>query len=226
MLLRGEQISKKFSRSGREFQAVAQTDFYLEGGSLCVVQGRSGSGKTTLLNILSGILEPSSGKVLLDDTDLYAMGDKALSRFRGEHCGIIPQGQSAISTLTVLENVILPGTIYSKDPEIEKRAKDLLEKMQIKDLEAVLPKELSGGELRRMAIARALIQDPEVIFADEPTSDLDDANTRTVFEILKEIAQSGKAVFVISHEKCAPDYADVMYRMNDGHLESVSGSMN
>ncbi len=221
MLLRGEKISRSFSRSGREFQAVQETDFNLQGGCLCVLQGRSGSGKTTLLNILSGILAPSSGKVYFEETDLYAMNDRELSGFRGEHFGIIPQGQSAVATLTVLENVMLPGTIYSVDPGVESRAKELLERMQIADLAAVLPKELSGGELRRMAIARAMIRDPEVIFADEPTSDLDDANTDIVFRTLKEIAASGKAVLVVSHEKCASAYADVMYHMNNGMPECI-----
>ncbi len=222
MLLRGEKIEKSFSRSGREFKAVEQTDFSLSGGSLCVLQGRSGSGKTTLMNMLSSILEPSSGKVFFNDTDLYQMNDKELSRFRGEHFGIIPQGQSAISTLTVLENVVLPGTIYEKDPGIEEKARELLEKMQIADLENVLPGELSGGEMRRMAIARAMIRDPEVIFADAPTSDLDDKNTETVLGILKKIAESGKAVLVVSHEKCASSFADVMYRMNSGVLEKAT----
>ncbi len=221
MVLRGEKIEKSFSRSGREFLAVEETDFSLQGGGLCVLQGRSGSGKTTLLNMLSGILAPTRGKVFFDDTDLYVMNDKDLSRFRGEHFGIIPQGQSAIPTLTVLENVVLPGTIYSHSPETEKKAKELLETMQIADLEAVMPRELSGGELRRMAIARAMIRDPEVIFADEPTSDLDDKNTEIVFNILKKIAESGKAVLVVSHEKCASSFADVMYRMNSGSLEKV-----
>ncbi len=221
MVLRGEKISKSFSRSGREFPALQETDFSISEGCLCILQGRSGSGKTTLLNILSGILAPTAGKVSLDGTDLYAMNDKDLSRFRGDHFGIIPQGQSAVSTLTVLENVMLPGTIFGSDEGVEKKAKDLLEKMQIADLAGVLPRELSGGELRRMAIARAMIRDPQVIFADEPTSDLDDANTDIVFRTLKEISDQGKAVLVVSHEKCAPDYADVMYRMTGGVLEKT-----
>lgn len=221
MELRGEKISRSFLRSGRAFAAVQETDFSLSGGNMCILQGRSGSGKTTLLNMLCGILPPSSGNVYFNDTKLYEMNDKELSRFRGAHYGIIPQGQSAVPTLTVLENVILPASIYSKDQGIETRAMELLKKMQIADLSSVLPRELSGGELRRMAIARAMIRDPEVIFADEPTSDLDDANTDVVFGILKEIAAEGKAVLVVSHEKCASDYADQMYRMNSGVMEQM-----
>ncbi len=221
MVLRGEKIRKSFSRGGREFPALQETDFSISEGCLGILQGRSGSGKTTLLNILSGILQPTSGKVYFDETDLYAMSDKELSGFRGEHFGIIPQGQSAVSTLTVLENVILPGTIFGPADGIEQKAKNLLEKMQIADLADSLPRELSGGELRRMAIARAMIRDPQVIFADEPTSDLDNANTDIVFRTLKEIARQGKAVLVVSHEKCVSDYADVMYRMSGGALEKL-----
>lgn len=218
MLLRADSISKVYERRGREFPALNQTDFSLEEGCLCVVQGRSGSGKTTLLNILSGILAPTSGSVFLDQADMYAMNDSELSRLRGENFGIIPQGESAVSALTVLENVLLPASVFTKEDAFIERAQDLLDRMRIGKLSSVLPRELSGGEMRRMAIARALIRDPKVVFADEPTSDLDDANTRDVFGILKETARSGKAVLVVSHEKCVPEYADIVYRMEGGSL--------
>ncbi len=218
MVLRGEKISRRFSRGGKDFFAVRETEISLEGGRLVTLEGRSGSGKTTLLNLLSGILAPSSGRVLIDETSLYEMEDGKLSRFRNEHFGIIPQGQSAVSTLTVLENVMLPGTIYGLDEDLKTKAMRLLERMEIADLANSMPKVLSGGEMRRMAIARALINDPGVIFADEPTSDLDDRNTETVFRILKEIAGSGKAVFTVTHEKCAGQFADERYRMDSGAL--------
>ncbi len=224
MVLKAEQISKKFSRiSGNTniFYAVQKTDFVLPGGELTILEGSSGSGKTTLLNMMAGLLVPSEGKVTLDEIDIYSMDDKLLSKFRNDRYGIIPQGQTAVSTLTVLENVMLPGSIYGQDKGLMKKAEQLLERMGILNLKSVFPNELSGGEMRRMSIARALIRDPEVIFADEPTSDLDDGNTELVFDILRAIAGEGKAVMVVTHERNADKHADRMYRMNGGYLKEV-----
>ena len=221
MILKAEKVTRQFNRvsgSSNIFFAVHETDFELPGGLLTVLEGRSGSGKTTFLSMLSGLLRPSSGNTYLDGADIYAQTDKELSRFRNDNFGIVPQGQTAIATLTVMENVMLPGTIYGLDEGLREKAEKLLDRMGILDLADVLPKELSGGEIRRMAIARALIRDPKVIFADEPTSDLDDANTDIVFDILKSIAADGKAVLVVTHERNADKYADRMYRMDAGVL--------
>lgn len=218
MLVRAERVRMEFQRGTGALQALKETDMVLPDGRLTVLEGRSGSGKTTLLNILAGVQNPSGGKVLYDGTDLYSMDDESLSRFRNDHCGIVPQGQTAVAALTVLENVMLPGTIYGVDKGLRERAEALLEKMKIADLKDVLPAELSGGEIRRMAIARALVRDPVVLFADEPTSDLDDENTEAVFDILREIAEAGKSVLVVTHERNADRYADDMYHMESGVL--------
>ena len=218
MLVRAERVRMEFQRGTGALQALKETDLVLPECRLTVLEGRSGSGKTTLLNILAGVQNPSRGKVLYDGTDLYSMDDESLSRFRNDHCGIVPQGQTAVAALTVLENVMLPGTIYGVDKGLRERAEALLEKMKIADLKDVLPAELSGGEIRRMAIARALVRDPVVLFADEPTSDLDDENTEAVFGILREIAEAGKSVLVVTHERNADRYADDMYHMESGVL--------
>ena len=224
MILKAEGISKSFIRetdTTNMFFAVQKTDFELSESALTVLEGRSGSGKTTLLNMLAGLLSPTEGRIMLDDTDIYSMDDKTLSLFRNKHFGIIPQGQTAVSTLTVLENVILPATIYKNEMDLSAKAEETLMRMGIGHLKNVFPKELSGGELRRVSIARALIMEPEIIFADEPTSDLDDENTDMVFGILKEIAQSGKAVLAVTHERDAGQYADRMFRMKNGVLEAL-----
>ncbi len=221
MKLTAKGISKQFPRvtgGTNVFYAVKETDFQLPAGILTVLEGRSGGGKTTMLNILSGLLAPSSGTVALDGIDLYQMSDDDLSRFRNQQFGVIPQGQSAVGSLTVLENVLLPVTVYGDGAGAEDRARELLEQLGIGPLADVLPRELSGGEMRRMAIARALIGDPEVIFADEPTGDLDDENTEVVFRILREIADRGKAVLLVTHEKEAERYADQVFHMDAGVL--------
>jgi putative ABC transport system ATP-binding protein len=223
MILTADKISRSFLRGSREFYAVKEADITLEGGKMTVLRGRSGSGKTTLLNILAGLQAPSSGKVIADNAaDLYSLDDRALSRFRNDHYGIVLQGQSAVATLTVLENILLPGTIYGRDDRIPDRAGELMERMGITHLKDAFPGELSGGEMRRMAIARALIRDPQVLFADEPTSDLDDDNRDTVFTILRNIADEGKAVFVVTHERSASEYSDDLYLMDAGVISLQS----
>lgn len=215
-------ISKKYYRptkSASHFEAVKPLDFSLEGGKLVEITGRSGSGKSTLLYMLAGLLKPTGGRVLLDGADLYALKDEELSRLRNARIGVIPQGQTGLFALTVLQNVLAPAALYGDTLAFESRARKLLEAVGIAALADARPSELSGGELRRMAIARALVMNPDIIFADEPTDDLDDENTRGVLTLLKETARSGKAVLLVTHEAGAAQYADAVFRMDAGELK-------
>ena len=225
MDLTAHQISKKFNRrvgGANWFYAVQPTDFTLESGKLAVIYGRSGSGKTTFLNMIGGLLQPSGGRVLLGDTDLYAMSDKELSAFRNKIIGMIPQGSTALGSLTVLENILLPAMIGGKsDAEQENYAKELLETVGIASLSDAMPQELSGGEQRRMAIARSLINSPEILLCDEPTGDLDDENTRSVLELLREVADKGTAVLMVTHEPEAKNYANIVMKMDGGALKNA-----
>ena len=218
MTLQAEGIRREFLRESRGtncFVAVETTDLRLEAGTLTVLTGRSGSGKSTLLNMLAGLLQPSSGRVLLGGEDLYALPDRALSRLRNEKIGVIPQGQTALHGMTVLQNVCLPYTLYGAAPH-EDDARALLSRLDIGALADEMPASLSGGELRRVAIARAMLRKPLLLLADEPTADLDDENTAAVFGILREAAKDGAAVFVVTHERDAADYADRVLRMHAG----------
>ena len=221
MLLRADHISKTFFRkTGKSnyFYAVSPLDLEIFPGTVTVLMGRSGSGKTTLLNMLSGILEPSEGKVWLDQTDLYSLKDAALSRLRHERFGVVPQARSAVDTLTVTENILLPAKLYGKAAP-EEKARYWMEKLEIDHLADAMPKELSGGELRRMAIIRAVAQDPDALFADEPTGDLDDENTGKVLSALYSLAhQEKKAVFIVTHENDAVQYADKIFKMEKGRI--------
>ncbi|MBR1554991.1 MAG: ATP-binding cassette domain-containing protein [Oscillospiraceae bacterium] len=220
MILKAEKITKEFIREMKHtnrFAAVQETDFTLESGTFAILTGRSGSGKSTFLNMLSGLMLPTSGNILLNDTDMYTLSDKDLSRFRNQHIGVIPQGQTALHSLNVLENISLPYTLYGEDAP-EQEAVHLMEQLGIADLQKAMPSELSGGELRRMAIARAFLRKPEIILADEPTSDLDDENTEIVFTFLQEAARAGAAVLAVTHETDAAQYADRLFRMDAGVL--------
>lgn len=220
-MLEAQGIRKEFIRQGKgtnRLVAVQDTDLTLGAGELTVLMGRSGSGKSTLLNMLAGLLAPTAGRILLDGEDLYAMEDRALSRLRNARIGVIPQGQTALHSLTVLENVLLPVRMYDPKADAAPEALALLERLGIAELQQDKPAALSGGELRRMAIARAVIRRPQIILADEPTGDLDDENTAIVFDFLRESARNGAAVLVVTHEGDAVQYADRIFRMNAGVL--------
>ncbi len=226
MTVKAEGAARRYFRktgSANYFEAVRPAGLTLVPGEVTVLTGRSGSGKTTLMNMLCGLLAPTGGRVWYDDTDIYALDDKALSRLRGERIGIVPQGRSAIDTLTVLENILLPARLYRR-PLPEQAAAQWMEALGIAPLRDARPAELSGGELRRVAIARALAQEPDILFADEPTGDLDDENTRLALSAFRDYAhEKKKAVFMVTHDNDALLYADRVYRMDGGQITASAG---
>ncbi len=228
-MLRATSLSMRyFRKSGQanNFFAVRDVSLELHPGEVVLLTGRSGSGKTTLLHMLAGLLTPAEGRVWLDDVDLYALPDGALSRLRNARFGVIPQGRSAVDTLTVLENVLLPGQLRGEKGDAE-NALRWLEALGIADLRDARPAELSGGELRRMAIARALAGDPEIILADEPTGDLDDENTAAVLALLRKAAvEEGKTVMLVTHDNEALPCGTRVYRMESGTLRSDDSSIS
>lgn len=223
MIIEATGLTKEFARARggkRLFTAVHPLDIGLEERQLTVVSGHSGSGKSTLANMLAGILTPTAGHVRLDGTDLYSLRDEELSRLRNERIGLVPQGHAALRALTVLDNVLLPSILYSKDEAPAERARELLAAVGLDDLADAAPTELSGGELRRMAIARALLMGPAIVIADEPTAGLDSANATAVLTLLRDAADRAAAVLVVSHEAEAQRFADRSYVMEDGHLRA------
>ena len=223
MIIEATGLTKQFARARggkRIFTAVHPLDIGLEERQLTVVGGHSGSGKSTLANMLAGILTPTAGHVRLDGTDLYSLRDEELSRLRNERIGLVPQGHAALRALTVLDNVLLPSILYSRDEAPAERARELLAAVGLDDLADAAPTELSGGELRRMAIARALLMDPAIVIADEPTAGLDSANATAVLTLLRDAADRAAAVLVVSHEAEAQRFADRSYVMEDGHLRA------
>ena len=225
MELRAEKISRDFlcySAKDGYFTAVAETDFTLAAGTLTAVTGRSGSGKSTLLHILGGLMKPVTGRVLLDETDIYALGEAERDALRRCHIGIAPQRLMSLAALTVRENILLPALLTGQEEAAAVRADVLMERLGIRKLASVAPSELSGGELRRVTIARALVMQPEILLADEPTGDLDEENTHSVLRLLRETADAGTAVLLVTHEREAEAYADAAYTMTAGKLDKIA----
>ena len=221
MIIEATSVSKEFARARggkRVFTAVHPLDFGLDERQLTVISGHSGSGKSTLLTMLAGILTPTAGHVRVEGTDLYSLRDEERSRLRNARIGLVPQGNTALRALSVLDNVLLPSILYATDEAPAGRARELLDAVGLTDLADAKPTELSGGELRRMAIARALLMEPSIVLADEPTAGLDSANATAVLTLLRDAANAGAAVLVVSHEAEARHFADRSYTMEDGHL--------
>jgi len=222
MRLEAEQVTKQYQtdpKKARFTYALSGTDLVVESGEFAVITGKSGSGKSTLLHILAGLLQPTSGCVLAGGKDLYRMADGELSKFRNENIAVIPQGGGAIYSLTAEENIRLARNICGRKEE--KDILPLMKELGIEQLKDAYPSELSGGELRRVAIARALFQGTGILLADEPTSDLDEENTDIVAKLLRRAADSGKTVFVVTHEMDMLPYADSHYIMKEGVLRKA-----
>jgi putative ABC transport system ATP-binding protein len=217
-LLELRELSKEYKRGGRAFNAVNHVNLSVEPGDFISIIGRSGSGKTTLLNMGAGLLNPTEGMVFFEGKDIYTLRDKDLSFLRNAKIGYVPQGMSLLSNFTVLENVCIPWALFKREGDAEGRAFILLEKVGISHLAASYPKELSGGEMRRAAIARALINDPRLLIADEPTSDLDTQTTAEIMRLFKVIARDGTAVLIVTHELDTLSYGNKTYAMDAGNL--------
>jgi putative ABC transport system ATP-binding protein len=217
-LLELRALTNTYSRGGRAFNAVNRASLSVEPGDFISVTGRSGSGKSTLLNMSAGLIKPTAGSVFFDGKNLYQLDDAAASLFRNEQIGFVPQGQSLLANFTVLENVCLPWFLFKREGEPEERACALLEKTGISHLAASYPKELSGGEMRRAAIARALINSPALLIADEPTSDLDAETTGEIMRLLRDITKDETAVLIVTHELDTLSYGNKTYVMNSGNL--------
>lgn len=196
-------------------QVLDKFSYQFEQGKFYGIMGRSGAGKSTLLNILGTIDTPTSGEVLLDGENVAALSEDRKAKVRMKKIGFVFQGFYLNPYLSAVENVIVPMRINPEIPakERKERALELMEKFGVKELAESLPSQLSGGEQQRIAIARALANNPEIILADEPTGNLDEENEKIVFSCLKQLAEQGKTVIVVSHNEAVKEYADEIIDM-------------
>ncbi len=220
--IRLNSVSKYYSLGAQKVRGIVDVSLEVERGSFLVVIGPSGAGKTTLLNIISGIVCPDHGDVIVLGRNIGKMGAIQRTRFRAENIGYVFQDYALIEELTVLENVVLPGLIAKKKSkrELFKRALELLELVGLKGYEERFPRELSGGEQQRVAIARALINDPRIILADEPTSNLDTETGREIVNLIYKLSKDqGKTTIIATHDEEIITRADRIVRIRDGKLE-------
>lgn len=223
MLLKALNLSKTFKRGNREFSAVDNVSISLSENSFTFIIGRSGSGKTTLLNLLSGLLRPTGGEILFEDRNILNMNDKDKSFYRNTGIGFVPQTLGSLPNLTVLDNVRLPFYMFSRAGDDKGRALSLLEMMGILHLKDELPSSLSGGEEKRMLIARSLMNAPKLLIADEPTSNLDAETTFEVMDGIKRVHRQGVACLIVTHDKSIIEEKADVYKMENGSLEALNG---
>lgn len=215
-------VTKVYSLPAGDFTALHEIDLQVEAGEFLAVVGRSGSGKTTLLNLLAGIDRAPTGTVTIDGTDLGTLNESSLARARGKSIGLVFQFFQLLPTLTVLENVMLPMDFAGGSTSAQRRSRalDLLDRVGIVEQADKLPSTLSGGQQQRAAIARALANDPPVLLADEPTGNLDSATADAVLALFASLADSGKAVVMVTHDRDASGFASRLLTLADGRVSN------
>lgn len=219
-ILQTENVIKQYRQYDSVITAVNRASLKVEEGEFVAIIGQSGSGKSTFLHICAGLDKANSGSVKIRSEDITKMSADALSRFRGIHMGFIFQKHNLIPQFTALENILIPTIMCNKeDFRYEENLRKLVETLDIGDRLNHLPSELSGGQQQRVAIARALINMPQVVFADEPTGNLDRTNADEVLKLLlktKEVI--GQTLIMVTHDLSIAEHADRIFRMDNGEL--------
>lgn len=218
MLIKISKLNKEYIRGSRSFSAVNNVDLIVNEGDFINIIGRSGSGKSTLINMVAGMISPTSGEIEIEGIKLSDKTDDEISFIRNQTIGFIPQGTALLPNLNIMDNVCLPFFLYKREGDVYGRAMALLQLLGIDNLSESYPKELSGGEQRRVLIARSLINSPKILIADEPTSDLDIENTKQVMELFSKINKEGTTLMIVSHELDTLAYGNRVVSMSDGNL--------
>jgi len=222
MLLEIKDISKIYQGGGGKVLALDNVSLDVDGGQFVAVRGPSGCGKTTLLLLAGGLLAPDGGTVLIDGDDPYQLSADGRARFRADHVGFVFQQFHLVPYLNVLDNVLVPS-IASVRTAARDRARDLVVRFGLEHRMHHVPAELSTGERQRTALARALLNEPKILLADEPTGNLDRENAEIVLGHLTEFTSVGGAVLLVSHDNFAVDAAERVIDIRDGRLQDAPG---
>lgn len=215
---------RKIYRMGTEkIYAVDDVSFDIYEGEFCCLLGTSGSGKSTLLNLMAGIEKLTSGQILIKGRPIHKMSETKLARFRQKYLGFVFQSYNLIGTMTAIENVELP-LVFKRISKKKRRilAKEMLEKVGLKNRMTHKPKEMSGGQQQRVGIARAFVAKPAIVFADEPTGNLDTKTTMEVMELIQQIAHDNhQTIVMVTHDPHLAEFADRIIRILDGKVQSI-----
>jgi putative ABC transport system ATP-binding protein len=216
--------AKKVYRMGNErICAVDDVSFAIRRGEFCCLYGVSGSGKSTLLNLMAGIEKLSSGQIIIKGQNVHKMGEKGLAKFRQNNLGFVFQSYNLMNSMTALENVELPLIFKHVNTKRRKKmAKDMLIKVGLGARLKHKPKEMSGGQQQRVGIARAFVSNPEIVFADEPTGNLDSKTSKEVMDLIKEMARTNhQTIVMVTHDRRLAEYADRIIHIFDGKVEEI-----
>ncbi|MBW2483963.1 MAG: ABC transporter ATP-binding protein [Deltaproteobacteria bacterium] len=216
-LIEVRQVGKDYHSGESTVQAIKEMSLYIDDGEFVSIMGQSGSGKSTLLSILGGLNHPTRGRMLLDTLDIYKLTSEQRADLRSEYIGVIFQSFQLIPYLTVLENVKLPMAITGKKAKIQdKMARDVLDRVGLANKADRLPDQLSGGEQERVAIARAIVNKPPILLADEPTGNLDSTTADEIMNLLKELNKEGQTIIMVTHNPEACKHSSRTIMVKDG----------
>ncbi len=216
------QLSKSYKVDSRQIAVLNGINITVQAGEFVVIEGKSGSGKSTLLSLLSGLDKPDAGTITLAGTDITHLSEDALAPFRNRTIGYVFQSFHLVPSLTAFENISFPAEL-NRDPQAVEKAQELLHRVDLSSRMNNFPHQLSGGEKQRIAICRALINRPKIVFADEPTGNLDSANGKIIMQLLLELRQEFKTTLVLAtHSKEISSQADHVFTLVDGRMENVS----
>lgn len=223
-VIRLDDVFKIYSMGESKVYALSGINVSVKEGEFVAIMGPSGSGKSTSMNLVGSLDTPSKGRIFLDGHNISSLHESNLAQIRGRKIGFIFQSFNLIPTLTAKENIVLPMVFQGTSKELqEKKAKELLELVELSDRANHYPNELSGGQRQRVAIARALANDPEVVLADEPTGNLDSKTGGKVLDFLEKLHKQGKTIVMVTHDaNLAQKYAQKIYWLKDGKIEKVT----
>jgi putative ABC transport system ATP-binding protein len=223
-MLIAREVTKEYMSGEQKLAVLRDVSFTIQQGAFVAIVGPSGSGKTTLLGLLAGLDTPTRGTVVLDGADLTTMSENDRARLRGEKVGFVFQTFQLIPTLTALENVQVPLELRGSDGAAE-RARELIDRVGLRDRGHHFPTQLSGGEQQRVAIARAFANSPRILFADEPTGNLDNATGHKIFELLQSLnSDGGSTIVLVTHDAALASRASRTIRLLDGAVVEDSGA--